>query len=142
MLASGSTLSIENTCFINNDFFNFGAVNVFHGTAISLARNNYGTIDSDLQCPFVAQADSLEAAFNIGVSCVDFDATECTSEASLFPTQMPTFSEQSPEPESPASTLAPSVEPGTSPSSHGNMVWGNIARAVSCLAVIVMWCSS
>jgi hypothetical protein len=77
VLVPGSTLTIENTCFVNNSFSKHGAVNMFNGADVN-ATNNYATDDSLLECPFIAQAADQDLAFSSGVTCIPSDATACS----------------------------------------------------------------
>lgn len=81
----GSTVSIHDTCFLDNEFHGAGAVQVYgQGTSYDVS-DNYGTAASDgadsLACSFLAFAPSA-AGDNPALSdvqCVDYDAETCTS---------------------------------------------------------------
>jgi hypothetical protein len=89
MVVPGSTLSIENSCFVNNDFHKHGVVNAFNGATVE-SDNNFVTIDPTLGCPFIAQAESEDAAFQDGITCVAADATVCSVSDSVLTTSPPT----------------------------------------------------
>jgi hypothetical protein len=108
-------LTIKNTCFYDNSFLRQAPVLTFGFPPVD-ASNNYGELDEDLACQFIAEfqdESSLEALVNY--TCVEYDADSCNAKSPPTAPPMPT-----PAPALPTRapillpTLAP--EPTTTPS--------------------------
>jgi len=126
-VALGATLSVKNSCFVDNDFVGEGAVIVQQEEDILESSGNYGTFDDDLKCQFISI---------IGTNCRDYDSDVCVTgypTSTAEPTQYPTSSRQpttmalsSPPTQQPipmpivkpsrAPTGTPSLNPSGSPS--------------------------
>ena len=70
-MVEGSTLSLKDNCFIDNNFVGEGVAIVQRESDLLLAEGNYVSKDDNLQCPFVA----VESAS--GVTCIGTIAEKC-----------------------------------------------------------------
>jgi hypothetical protein len=100
-------LTIKNTCFNDNTFLRQSPVLTFGFPPVD-ASNNYGELDVDLVCQFIAEfqdVPSLEALVNY--TCVEFDADSCKAKSPPTAPPMPT---------------SPAVQPTRTPISRPTLV--------------------
>jgi hypothetical protein len=110
-------LTIKNTCFDDNTFLRQAPVLTFGFPPVDVS-NNYGELDVDLVCQFIAEfqdTSSLEALVNY--TCVEYDADSCKAKSPPTAPPMPTPAASQPT-RIPVSrpTLAP--EPTTNPTAN------------------------
>jgi hypothetical protein len=75
-LSTGSTVVIEDSCFIDNDFTGFGVVRAWDGSGITLSGNAVEGFDDDLLCQFVAKlADNPYQSSE--VTCIESELAFC-----------------------------------------------------------------
>jgi hypothetical protein len=120
----GSTVTIEDSCFVNNDFIGFGAIHAWSDSEITLSGNAVEGIDDDLTCQFVAASEVDNPLEDSEVTCIDAQLGSCpllepkspgvapTNPSVVPPTQSPT----APGATAPGATLAPSKSPTSTPS--------------------------
>ena len=66
-MAEGSTLTMADNCFLNNNFIGAGAILASRREDIISIENTYTTLDSGLTCPFV----------KVGAICINATAASC-----------------------------------------------------------------
>jgi hypothetical protein len=76
-LSTGSTVTIENSCFVDNDFIGFGAVYAYDGSEIKLSGNAVEGFDDDLLCQFVAASEVLSPLDASEVTCIEPELSFC-----------------------------------------------------------------
>ena len=74
--SAGSPLTLENNCFIDNDFIGVGPVQAFASAPVA-AVGNYIDGDDDLFCSFVALSDALPPQSASEITCVEADKASC-----------------------------------------------------------------
>lgn len=72
---------MTNSCFIDNNFFGFGTVQLFDDSSYRAEDNYVGGTDEGTKCRFIAFS-SGEPSDPTNVTCVDADATSC--QASIY----------------------------------------------------------
>lgn len=68
----GSTITMEDTCFINNDFVGLGVVNIEQQQDMLTFARNTGTDETDTACQFVSIGDGET------IECIPYDTNSCT----------------------------------------------------------------
>jgi len=74
-VALGGTISVKNSCFVDNDFVGEGAVIVQQEEDIIESSGNYGTFDDGLKCQFISIG---------GTTCRDYDSDVCVPNPTLI----------------------------------------------------------
>lgn len=69
-VAAGATLTLEDNCFINNDFVGKGVVIADLEGAVT-SSGNFGSPDDGLDCEFLAQ----------GSSCTGYEEDDCQADS-------------------------------------------------------------
>jgi hypothetical protein len=69
---------MTNSCFIDNNFFGFGTVELFDDSSYRAEDNYVGGTDGGIKCEFIAFSSGVPAD-PTNVTCVDADATSCTA---------------------------------------------------------------
>jgi hypothetical protein len=72
---------MTNSCFIDNNFFGFGTVELFDDTSYRAEDNYVGGTDEGVECRFIAFSSGVPVDPE-NVTCVDADATSC--QASIY----------------------------------------------------------
>jgi hypothetical protein len=83
--SKGSTVVIENSCLVDNDFIGFGAIHAWAGSEINLSGNTVEGIDDDLTCQFVATSEIDNPLEESEVACIDTQRGSCPLIASRSP---------------------------------------------------------
>lgn len=73
---------MTNSCFIENDFYGYGTVEIFDQSDYQLAGNYLSPGDAGLRCPFAAYDASIPTVPANVTSCLPADATTC--QASIY----------------------------------------------------------
>ena len=72
---------MTNSCFIDNNFFGFGTVELFDGSSYRAEDNYVEGTDEGIKCQFIAYSSGVPSD-PTNVTCVDADATSC--QASIY----------------------------------------------------------
>jgi hypothetical protein len=76
-ISTDSALTIQNTCFIDNNFIREAPVIVFDEQPV-VASNNFGTFDDRVACQFIIEIPDDEALEDLEkFTCIEYDAAEC-----------------------------------------------------------------
>lgn len=143
-------ITIENTCFLDNEFLRYAPVILYGPQAVLTASENYGngnvTGDEQLACEFAIQFNRIADFENLeNFECIDFDATECNVtiptlapvevvEPSSAPSRTPRiFDTPAPTPLPTPQTAVPATEAPTS-GATGRVIISLSAAAVALTA--------
>jgi hypothetical protein len=119
-------LTIKNTCFTDNTFLRQAPVLTFGFPPVD-ASNNYGELDVDLVCQFIAEFQdepSLEALVNY--TCVEFDADSCKAKLPSTAPPTPTLAPAQPTRAPivlPTLAPVPTTAPSATASSASSLLW-------------------
>lgn len=108
-------MTIENNCFIDNDFIGFGPVQSYGNNSFTTAGNYGDGMDDDLLCQFAATSVFDRPLSPDNVTCVEFEAKVCSLEGG---TSSPTSTAPTASPET-QTTLAPSLADSAAASTMG-----------------------
>jgi hypothetical protein len=118
-------VTIENTCFVDNEFLKYAPVILRASEAVLTSSGNYGNVigDEKLACDFAISFRNQEDFENMNdATCFNFTATECaatrTPEPTMEPTKAPVRTPRFTPYPTPRPTIspAPSVTASDSPS--------------------------
>ena len=113
---------VTNSCFIENDFYGYGTVEIFDQSSYQLSGNYLSPGDAGLRCPFAAYDASIPTVRANVTYCLPADATTCqasiykrwlasqSNSTVKFPTKAPTRKPTS-KPSSSNSTKSPTQQP-------------------------------
>jgi hypothetical protein len=87
-IVQGSTLQIENTCLIDNDFIGPGSIIMQSADDLVGDVDNYATSDPDAICDWVAIVP--EGGDNQNPQCIEAGSDTCLNDLSLPPESAPT----------------------------------------------------
>jgi hypothetical protein len=143
ILLQDTDLIMTNSCFIDNNFYGFGAVDLFGGSDYRASNNYVGGIDEGLTCQFIALSPEDLPSDPSNVTCVDADATSCQASTyqewlALRPAPVPTAA-PSAGGQRPTQTR-PTLEPAPSPPQPTS---GAFTEHVSHISLLqICWSSS
>jgi hypothetical protein len=83
-------VTIENTCFLDNEFSKYAPVVLLGGTAVFTASENYGNVfgDENLECDFAISFKNIQDFGEVtNFTCTEFDAPECTKTITTAPAE-------------------------------------------------------
>jgi hypothetical protein len=105
-----STVVVEDSCFIDNDFIGYGPVQLYGGSPYTLSGNAGAGNDDDLICQFVATSDDRRPLSTDAIECIDFDIDLEQGQLCPGQTRAPT---SAPSTSAPSISNAPTAAPTT-----------------------------
>ena len=72
-MVQGASLTLTDSCFVNNDFVGSAAVTLAQEQDLLLSSGNYGTRDDGVACKFMS----------IGGVCREYESTSCVADPTL-----------------------------------------------------------
>jgi hypothetical protein len=77
IMMQDTDIIMTNSCLIDNNFYGFGALNLFGGSSYQTRNNYLGGSDAGLKCSFIALSAENIPSNPANVTCVDADGTSC-----------------------------------------------------------------
>jgi hypothetical protein len=125
-----STLTMENSCWVNNDVTGVGMITAFLNSSLSLMNNFAIDNGSNITCSFVAFSET-DLQSESDITCLDYDAPQCFVDTTItaFPTASPIVDIIMTAMPVPETTSSSSSSPST-PRFIGMSVMGGVHAAV------------